>query len=72
VVGLGFYHIPHAPLPRKKDSKTALATVVGGSISKEQLIIQLQRIVPVKWRWEPVVHKENSFIVQFPSKAELH
>ena len=46
-------------------------TVVGGSISREQLVQQLQRIVPVRWRWEPVSHEQNSFVVQFPSKAEL-
>lgn len=34
-----FFHIPHAPLPRKKDSKNALVSVVGGMISKEQLIL---------------------------------
>ncbi|KAF0908416.1 hypothetical protein E2562_025086 [Oryza meyeriana var. granulata] len=30
-----------------------------------------KRIVSVKWKWVPVKHEEDSFIVQFPSKAEL-
>lgn len=46
-------------------------TVVGGAISKEELVLQLQRIVPIKWRWDPVAHDDKSFVVQFPSKAEL-
>lgn len=72
VMGLGFYHIPHPPLPRvKKDTKKALVSVVGGSLSGEQLIIQLKRVVPVKWNWELKVVEEGKFITQFPSKAEL-
>ncbi|CAO2173343.1 unnamed protein product [Urochloa humidicola] len=71
VMGLGFYHIPHAPLSRKKDSKTALVKVVGGTLSVEQMIVQLQRVVPGKWKWEPVAHEKGSFVVPFPSKNEL-
>ncbi|CAO2146350.1 unnamed protein product [Urochloa humidicola] len=71
VTGLGFYHIPHAPLSRKKDSKTALVKVVGGMLSTDQMVAQLQRVVPSKWNWEPVAHEKDSFIVPFPSKNEL-
>lgn len=36
MVGLGFYHIPHSPLPRvKKDAKMALVSVVGCVLSGE-------------------------------------
>lgn len=50
VMGLGFYHIPHPPLPRtKKDSKMAEVTVVGGVLTEEQLLMQLRRVVLVKW-----------------------
>jgi hypothetical protein len=45
VMGLGFYHIPHPPLPRmKKDSKMAKVSVVGGSLSADQLVLQLRRV----------------------------
>lgn len=71
VAGLGFYHIPHPPLSRKKDSKTALVKVVGGTLSIDQVVAQLQRVVSSKWKWEPVTHDEDSFVVQFPSKNEL-
>jgi len=72
VVGLGFYHIPHPPLPRlKKDSKMARVSVVGGNLSSEQLIEQLKRVVPVKWNWKLKELGEGKFLTQFPSKAEL-
>ncbi|OQU90688.1 hypothetical protein SORBI_3001G028301 [Sorghum bicolor] len=72
VMGLGFYHIPHPPLPRlKKESKMAQVSVVGGSLSEEQLILQLKRVVPVKWSWELKKQGDGKFITQFPSKAEL-
>jgi hypothetical protein len=71
-MGLGFYHIPHPPLPRvKKDTKKAQVSVVGGILSGEQLITQLKRVVPVKWNWELKDIGEGKFITQFPSKVEL-
>jgi len=49
VAGLGFYHTPHPPLPRmKKDSKMSLVSVVRGTLSADQRIVQLKRVVPVK------------------------
>lgn len=70
VAGLGFYHIPHPPLPRmKKDSKMALVSVVGGTLSVDQLIAQLKRVVPVKWSWDLKEHGEGKFVTQFHSKA---
>jgi len=72
VMGLGFYHIPHPPLPRvKKDSKMARVSVVGGTLSGDQLIMQLKRVVPVKWNWELKDPGEGKFLTQFPSKTEL-
>jgi len=66
VAGLTFYHIPHVSLARKKESKNAFVTVVGGTLSTEQLVLQLQRIVPVKWRWDPVV---NDFFFEESGRA---
>ncbi|RLN34226.1 hypothetical protein C2845_PM03G30090 [Panicum miliaceum] len=72
VHGLGFYHIPHSPLPRaKKESRSALITVVGGVLSKDQVITQLQRVFPGRWNWELAEHDENMFITKFPSKGDL-
>lgn len=72
VHGLGFYHIPHPPLSRaKKDTKMALIRVTGGQLSMEQVMAQMCRIFPGKWRWELEAHEENAFITKFPSKTEL-
>lgn len=71
VAGLEFYHIPHQPLTKKKDTKMALVKVVGGCLSPEKIVVQLQKIVPGKWKWEPEVQDDASFVVMFPSKAEL-
>jgi hypothetical protein len=68
VTGLGFYHVPHPPLSRKKDSKTTLVKIVGGSLSIDQVAAQLQRVVSSKWNWEPVAHEKDSFVVPFSSK----
>lgn len=69
---LGFYHIPRPPLPRaRKDSKSALIMVEGGQLTKEQVIVQLQRIFPGKWKWELADHEVNAFTTKFPSKSEL-
>lgn len=72
VHGLGFYHIPHLPLPRaKKFSKMAQISVTGGLLTSEQVQAQLQRIIPVKWKWEVSVQEDNSFVTKFASKLEL-
>lgn len=71
VEGLGFYHIPHPPLSRMKDSKTALVKVVGGVLNVDQVASQLQRVVSSKWIWNPVPQGKDAFVVTFPSKNEL-
>jgi hypothetical protein len=40
-------------------------------LSLDQVVSQLQRVVPGKWKWKPTVHDEKSFTVAFPSKTEL-
>src|SRR6185503_14797974 len=71
VQGLGFYHIPHPPLPKeKKDNMMALISVLGGTLTKEQTITQLQMLIPSRWDWE-LKEQEQGFVAQFPSKVEL-
>ena len=71
VQGLGFYHIPHPPLPKeKKDNMMALISVLGGTLTKEQIITQLQMLIPSRWDWE-LKEQEQGFVAQFPSKVEL-
>ncbi|KAG2609328.1 hypothetical protein PVAP13_4KG031716 [Panicum virgatum] len=48
-----------------------MISVVGGVLTKEQVVSQLQRIFPGKWTWDLMEHEENVFITKFPSKHEL-
>ena len=71
VHGLGFYHIPHPPLPKaKRESKKVLISVSEGVLNKDQIQSELQRIFPGKWQWEIKEHDDNSFIAEFPKKIE--
>jgi hypothetical protein len=72
VHGLGFYHIPRAPLAKmRKESRTAVVSVQGGSLSMEEVQGQLGRLFPGKWVWELKPHDDGSFLVKFPSRVEL-
>ena len=53
--------LDHTPLPRvRKDSKSALISVVGGQLSKDQVIAQLHRIFTGNWKWELTDLEENT------------
>lgn len=70
--GLGFYHIPHPLLLKgKKESKMALVACTGGQLTKEQMAAQLCKLFPAKWKWELVEHDGSSYLVPFPSRADL-
>jgi hypothetical protein len=72
VNGLGFYHIPHAPINTGKAINTsALVTVQGGVLSIPRLVAELSRLILEKWNWEVTEHEKNSFIVHFPSRGDL-
>jgi hypothetical protein len=72
VSGLGFYHIPHAPIALgKSDNRTALVTIQGGTISIPQLVTELSRLIPKKWLWDVTQQDDDSFIVPFPSRGDL-
>jgi hypothetical protein len=49
----------------------ALISMEGGQLSKEDVILQLERLFPGKWVWDLKDHEENSFLTKFPSKVEL-
>ncbi|KAG2481090.1 hypothetical protein PVAP13_J683267, partial [Panicum virgatum] len=48
----------------------ALISVLGGTLTKEQIITQLQMLIPSRWDWE-LKEQEQGFVAQFPSKVEL-
>jgi hypothetical protein len=50
---------------------SALITVEQGEVSADLLISELARILPVQWEWSAQPHGPKSYVVPFPSKAEL-
>jgi hypothetical protein len=71
VSGLGFYHIPHAPINfGRYDNRTALVTVQGGELSIPQLIVELSRLIPENGIG-PSLNMTNPFVVPFPSRGDL-
>ncbi|TVU46458.1 hypothetical protein EJB05_05998, partial [Eragrostis curvula] len=72
VQGLGFYYIPHSVSPKiKNDPRTALIKVIEGSLSVENVVAELERLNPGKWKWVVEKYGQNMFTTMFPSKAEL-
>jgi hypothetical protein len=73
VSGLGFYHIPHAPITStKKENRTALVMVEGGVLSIPLLVAELGRLIPERWLRNVTQQDEHSFVVPFPSRGDLH
>lgn len=69
---LGFYHIPHAPYSTcKKDGKTALIKVIGAQLTVEEIRGHLKRLIRANFEWDIQLHVPNTWVVPFPSKAEL-
>lgn len=69
---LGFYHIPHGPIDTsKKGGLTAIVTVKGGHLKEDELVSHLRRLIPINFQWEVQVHAPDTWLVPFPSKAEL-
>ncbi|PWZ27897.1 hypothetical protein Zm00014a_024097 [Zea mays] len=72
VDGLGFYYIPHDPWQENKDySLSALVRVTSGSLSQEQIVSELGRLVSSKWNWEIVKTGPFLFKTLFPSREHL-
>ena len=72
VDGLGFFHIPYTPSQKHRgDSKNAIIKVSGGALSTAQVSSELERLVPVRWKWEVESVGTNVFKTQFPSRADL-
>lgn len=71
----GFYHIPHALYSTSKESgNAALVKVFGGHLSEKDLVItNLRSLVPAPSSFECDIqlHAPDTWVVPFPSKAEL-
>ncbi|CAO2203924.1 unnamed protein product [Urochloa humidicola] len=69
---LGFYHIPHGPIAISKiDSNTVLIKVEGGSLTEEELVGHLKRLISAKFEWDVQLHAPNAWRAPFPSKADF-
>lgn len=72
VDGLGFYYIPHTVTQKQKnESRTALVRVMEGTLTVDQMIAELTRLVSSKWQWKVQDNGNNTFRVMFPSMEEL-
>lgn len=70
--GLGFFHIPlSAGHKIKHEPRAALIKVSKGKLSVNDVIAELERLIPGRWKW--VVHDngDDTFRTMFPSAAEL-
>lgn len=69
---LGFFYIPHGPIPMaKKDSTTAWIKVKGGHLSEAQLVGHLHRLVPTQVKWDLQLLPPDTWAALFHCKAEL-
>jgi hypothetical protein len=73
VEGLGFYYIPYTEKQKTKtESRDAMVTISEGSLTAEQVTIELERLLPgIKWNWVVEDIGDKSFATTFPSEAEL-
>jgi hypothetical protein len=71
---LMFWDVPmsDAVKPRIENTRMGRVTVSGGQLSIQEIIVQLQWIVPEEsYQWEVVQVEDNVYRVNFPSKMDL-
>jgi hypothetical protein len=68
VDGLGFYYIPYIGVQKNKiEEKTATVRVIDGSLTANQLAVELQRLLLGKNKWVIEDKGTDAFITTFPS-----
>jgi hypothetical protein len=66
------YYIPHAPIqPTEKDSRMALVSTSGKSLTEEEVVAFLRVLVSNSFAWEVKRLNGFEFKVLFPSKEDL-
>jgi hypothetical protein len=72
VEGLGFYFIPvYAENPKEKvGEKSVVVRVLEGSLTAEQLAVELEKLLPGKTKWVVEEKGKDAFTTNF-SSAEL-
>lgn len=73
VEGLGFYYIPQPnPVKPRKGGCNGTVTVVEDSLTEEQIMNELKRLVSSEWEWRVKSFWNNVFSTGFPFMGELH
>jgi hypothetical protein len=72
VEGLGFFHIHHEISQRQcNEARTTLISVFDGCLTVQNVIVELERLIPGPWKWNVEEIGKNLFKTVFPLKAEL-
>jgi len=72
VEGLGFYFIPVAENPKVNlEEKSAVVRVLEGSLTADQLAVELEKLLPGKNKWVIEEKGKDAFITNFPSSDLL-
>jgi hypothetical protein len=72
VEGLGFYFIPAAENPMVNlEEKSAVVRVLEGSLTADQLAVELEKPLPGKNKWVIEDKGKDAFITNFPSSDLL-
>ena len=77
IEGLGFYFIPVTENPKEKvpkekvEEKSAVVHVLEGSITAEQLAVELEKLLLGKTKWVIEEKGKDAFTTNFPSSDLL-
>lgn len=68
-----FFETPHAVsvTPRMESSRTGLVKVTHGTLTEEQVVQQLRRLVSATFNWSLVKLEEQVYKVDFPRREDL-
>lgn len=67
-----FFETPHAVsvTPRMESSRTGLVKVTHGTLTEEQVVQQLRRLVSATFNWSLVKLEEQVYKVDFPRRED--
>jgi hypothetical protein len=72
VEGLVFFHIHHElSLHQWNEARSAMISMFDGNMSAQNVILELERLIPGAWKWNVKEIGMNSLKTVFPSRAEL-
>jgi hypothetical protein len=72
VEGLGYYHIHHEiSQQNRNEGRTTLISVFDGCLTVQNMIMELEMLIPSPWKWNVEEIRKNLFKTVFSSKAEL-